>query len=276
MHRIRSMFSGSRLSDVAEFFDCRPCNIAHSPAPVGSRRYFDEVEARKYFVESHIPGFADFDHWAGKRVLELGCGIGTETVNFARAGALVTAVDLSSESLKIAMKRAFVYDLNVDFYHDDIETLSTVPRHRYDLIWSFGVIHHTPRPIRALKRIAELADEGTVVRVMVYHRYSTKAAVLTHGRVWRDDLVAYQSETQTGCPVTYTYTRRSVRRLFAAAGLEVTGMRVAHIFPYQVDAYRQYRYVKRWWWRLTPAPVFRWLERRFGWHLLITAKLARP
>jgi hypothetical protein len=67
------------------FWNARPCNIWHKP--VGTREYFDEVEQRKHFVEPHIPEFAQFDYWAGKRVLEVGCGVGTAAVNFARAGA---------------------------------------------------------------------------------------------------------------------------------------------------------------------------------------------
>src|SRR3954467_282070 len=99
------------LGKVQDYWNRRPCNIRHSNMPVGTKEYFDEVEARKYFVEPHIPGFAQFERWRGKRVMEVGCGIGTDTINFARAGAQVTAVDLSSESLAVAQKRAETYGL---------------------------------------------------------------------------------------------------------------------------------------------------------------------
>src|ERR1700684_258135 len=69
------------IDTVKEYWDRRPCNIRHSPEPVGTKAYFDQVEARKYFVEYHIPGFADFKKWSGKKVLEIGCGIGTDSIN---------------------------------------------------------------------------------------------------------------------------------------------------------------------------------------------------
>ena len=51
------------IERVANYWNKRPCNIRHSEKPVGSAEYFDEVEKRKYFVEPHIPRFADFKSW---------------------------------------------------------------------------------------------------------------------------------------------------------------------------------------------------------------------
>src|SRR5712691_4208956 len=144
-----SSFKAVPLDVVQAYWDARPCNIRHSPKAVGTREYFDEGEARKYFVESHIPAFAEFERWRGKRVLEIGCGIGTDTINFARHGALVTAVDLSDKSLEVARRRAAVYGLQdrIRFYQGNSEELSRfLPVERYDLVYSFGVIHHTPHP----------------------------------------------------------------------------------------------------------------------------------
>src|SRR3984893_11224578 len=133
-------FTDVAINRVKEYWNARPCNIRHSTAPVGSRQYFDEVEARKYFVESHIPRFAEFERWRGKRVLEIGCGIGTDTINFARHGAQVTAVDLTEKSLELARLRAKVFGLEdrIRFIQANAEDLSSyVPVEAYDLVYSF-------------------------------------------------------------------------------------------------------------------------------------------
>src|SRR3954471_22503990 len=106
-----SNFEEVSIDRVRDYWNARPCNIRHSPKPVGTREYFDEVEARKYFVEHHIPEFAEFERWKGKTGLEIGCGIGTDTINFARNGAQVTAVDLTEKSLEVARQRAKVFGL---------------------------------------------------------------------------------------------------------------------------------------------------------------------
>ncbi len=264
---------------MRRYWNARPCNIRHSPKPVRTREYFDEVEARKYFVEPHIPAFAKFEHWNGKRVLEVGCGIGTDTIRFARAGAQVTAVDLSEESLEVAKARAKVFGLEdrIRFYQANAEQLSdVVPVEPYDLVYSFGVIHHTPEPRDAIEEISKYMGDDSVLKIMVYHRYSWKVlwVLLKFGKgaFWKlDELIASHSEAQTGCPVTYSYSRRTVRDLLA--GFTVEKATVEHIFPYSIEEYKRYEYKKAWPFRWMPNVLFHGLEKLLGWHLCVTARL---
>ena len=273
-------FEQTPITAVSAYWNARPCNIRHSPKPVGSKEYFDEVEARKYFVESHIPGFAEFERWRGKKVLEIGCGIGTDTMNFARHGAQVTAVDLTEKSLEVARQRARVFGLenSIRFIQANAEELSSyVPVEQYDLIYSFGVIHHTPHPERVIREIRKYARPGTSVRIMVYNRWSWKVLWILFaygkGQFWKlDRWIAAYSEAQTGCPVTYSYSRKDGARLLEENGFRVTRTFVDHIFSYRIADYVQYRYRKVWYFRWMPQFLFRWLERTFGWHLCLIAQ----
>lgn len=272
-------FAEVPVDAVRTYWDRRPCNIRHSTAEIGTQQYFDEVEARKYFVEPHIPAFAEFEQWKGKKVLEIGCGIGTDTINFARAGAQVTAVDLSGESLKLAKKRAEVMGVadRITFYQANAEQLSeVVPAQKYDLVYSFGVIHHTPHPENVIAQIRQhYVAPGSTVKIMVYNRRSWKVfwIVMTEGKgqFWKlDKHVATNSEAQTGCPVTYTYSPRTLKALLGTSFRPVK-VHKDHIFPYVIPKYVKYEYQKVWYFRWMPAGLFHWLERRLGWHLMITA-----
>jgi SAM-dependent methyltransferase len=276
---VERTFGDVSIDRVREYWNARPCNIRHSPKPIGTREYFDDVERRKYFVEPHIPEFAEFARWSERSVLEIGCGIGTDTVRFARAGANVTAVELSDESAAIARQRVAVFDLGdrVQIRVGNAEELPTiVPPQRFDLVYSFGVIHHSPNPARIVEHIRSYMDATSELRLMVYARVSYKLFwIMKEEGVWDmsriDELIARNSEAQTGCPVTYTYTDDSVRELLA--GFTVTNVRKAHIFTWDIDAYRRYEYKKAREWATVSDAELAILERELGWHLLVRARL---
>jgi 2-polyprenyl-3-methyl-5-hydroxy-6-metoxy-1,4-benzoquinol methylase len=267
------------IQRVRDFWDARPCNIRHSQIDIDAdpEGYDHEVAQRKYFVEPHIRNFAQHARWKDKKVLDLGCGIGTDTVTFAVAGAHVTAVDISPRSIEIARKRAKAYKLPIRFLCGDIEELPHILEPQtFDLVYSFGVLHHTPRPERV---IAHLRDHymgpGSTLKLMLYNRYSWKAfwILAAYGKFqfWRwAELIARHSEAQTGCPITRTYTPELVREMLD--GFIIEDLRVDHIFPYRIKDYVKYRYVREWYWRVLPPRWFRWLERHIGWHMLVTTR----
>jgi len=255
--------TSASIDEVRDYWNMRPCNIRHSDLPIGSKSYFDAVEKRKYFVEPHIPEFADFESWKGKRVLEIGCGIGTDAVNFARNGAEYVGIELSEKSLELAELRFRVLGLEGRFFVADVEKLSAskIPEGPYDLIYSFGVLHHTPDPAGALSELGRFSGPGGKIKIMLYARNSWKAMLIEYG--------LDQPEAQDGCPIALTYGQEQARELLRSGGFEVTGMSQDHVFPYQIDEYIKYNYVLEPWFQAMPDALRSGLQKNFGWHLLI-------
>lgn len=265
------------IEDVERFWSSRPCNFRHARVSIDEDPllFSQQVTERKYRVEPHIPKFAEFDLWKGKSVLEFGSGIGTDTIKFAKASAIVHAVDISEESMAIAAKRLSAEGQSFHLFTANIESIDIALK-SYDLVYSFGVIHHTPDPARAVANAYRHLKPGGEFRLMLYNRYSWKAfwilAKFGKFQFWKwPKLVARHSEAQTGCPITHTYTKRSARKLLEKAGFEVKSIEIDHIFPYKIKDYKKHVYVKEWWWRRMPRRLFEWMEHHFGWHMLIKA-----
>jgi ubiquinone/menaquinone biosynthesis C-methylase UbiE len=254
------------IVDVQDYWDERPCNIRHSKSPIGSVEYFNEVEARKYFVEPHILEFASFQEWQGKSVLEIGCGIGTDAVNFVRAGAFYTGVELSGASLEIAKQRFNQFKLEGSFIKGNAEELSSVLEEgAFDLIYSFGVLHHTPSIDNALREIRKYMNKESHFKFMVYAANSWKQSMINAG--------LDQPEAQNGCPIANSYTRSQIEEILNKAGFKIDSIAQDHIFPYEVDSYKEHIYKKTPWFAAMPPNVMNVLEINFGWHLLINASL---
>lgn len=274
-------FTNVSIDKVERYWNDRPCNIRHSKKEFLTKEYFDEVEQKKYFVEPHIPKFAEFEKWKGKRVLEIGCGIGTDSINFARAGAKLTIVELSEKSLEVCKERFKVFGLDADFYQGNSEELESVLPHdlqnQFDLVYSFGVLHHTPHPEKAIAAAAKFVKpSGGEFRIMMYSRYSFKLFWImdTYYDSWNfgdiDKRIAEYSEAQTGCPVTYTYTFEDLKQLLEP-WFDVTDLEKAHIFRWKIEPYRNNVYVKEDFWSNVSEEEYEKMEKELGWHSLVKA-----
>lgn len=156
---------------VRAFWQANPCGVKFADAAPGTRRFYELVEAHRYTKEWHIPIAADFAGAGGLKVLEIGCGLGTDGAQFAEAGADYTGVDLTEAAVELARKRFELFDLPGKFQTADAENLVFADA-SFDLVYSHGVLHHTPETGKAIREVHRVLRPGGRAEVMLYHRDS--------------------------------------------------------------------------------------------------------
>jgi SAM-dependent methyltransferase len=156
---------------VRAFWQENPCGTKFADAPPGSRRFYELVEEHRYTKEWHIPAAAGFAHAKDLAVLEIGCGLGTDGAQFAKAGARYTGIDLTDAAVDLAKRRFELFDLPGTFRVADAERLD-FPDNSFDLVYSHGVLHHTPDTAAAVREIYRVLRPGGKAVVMLYHRDS--------------------------------------------------------------------------------------------------------
>jgi 2-polyprenyl-3-methyl-5-hydroxy-6-metoxy-1,4-benzoquinol methylase len=267
------------IEKIKEYWNNKPCNINHSSHKIGTIEYFNEVEEKKYFVEPHIKDFAEFDKWKNKDVLELGCGIGTDSINFARAGANLTIIELSDKSLEICKKRFKLFGLNAIFICGNIENIGDyINDKKFDLIYSFGVIHHTLTPKNVINNIYKLLKKDGEFRFMIYSKISYKLFWLMVENNIKDlneglDYVCKQSESQENCPVTYIYDFDDVKNNLLDDRFNIIKIWKDHIFIYDIQNYKNNIYIKNNFWKNISDNEINKISKELGWHTLVISKL---
>ncbi len=245
---------------VRQYWERQPCGTEGDPFPADSLEYFDWVTRFRYFREPFIEKYARFEESMGRDVLEVGIGAGTDAERFARAGARVTGIDLTEQGVALARRRFELAGLSGGFRRADAESLP-FPDESFDLVYSWGVIHHSPDTAAAALEMVRVCRRGGRVCCMVYNRRSLLALQgrivygLTRGRPFRsiDEIAAQHFES----PGTRLFTETQLRALFSGLA-EVS---VSHeVTPYDLRIGRRL---------FLPEALRRLIPRRIGYFMIL-------
>lgn len=249
------------VETIINYWNTQPCNIKHSDLEIGTLAYFDSVKAKRYKVEPHILNFADFSNSKNKRILEIGCGIGTDAVEFAKNGADYVGIDLSSESIELSEKRFKVYNLPGKFYQlDAAEDLSFLGK--FDLVYSFGVIHHYPNVEKIIDNVKNILHPDGIFRFMVYSENSWKYAMIKKK--------LDQFEAQANCPYAKVYNKIEIERLLENKFF-ISYIKQDHCFMYKIPEYKKGIFELEPWFEAMPDEMKQAVKEYLGWHLLVEA-----
>ena len=254
---------------VRRFWDAQPCGTRNLPAIPGTHEFYKQLEIQRDRLDPQIPGFAGFEAWKGMKVLEVGFGAGVDFIRFTRAGADMSGIDLTEAGKRLVDRWLELEGLPASTQIGDAENLP-FPDNTFDLVYSWGVIHHTTDTQTAANEIIRVTKPGGEVKVMIYHRPSlvTLQAYLVYGLLQGkpfssvEDILASHVES----PGTKAYTVHQARRLFTdLANLEVIprittyDLRLPSLpVGYGVDLFARLGRI-----------LMRILPQRWGWNLLI-------
>jgi ubiquinone/menaquinone biosynthesis C-methylase UbiE len=209
-----------RNGAVRSYWEREPCGTAPQIVgniPARSPEWFRAVERTRYEQEPFVHSVAQFTRWSGKQVLEVGVGAGADHLQFARAGADLHGVDLTEAAIETTRAHLAVHGLTSDLRRLDAERLP-FDDHTFDVVYSWGVIHHSEHPERIIAEIHRVLRPGGAFLGMLYARRSVVALKLwvrhglMRGRPGRSlaDVVASHMES----PGTKAYTQQEVHSLF--------------------------------------------------------------
>jgi ubiquinone/menaquinone biosynthesis C-methylase UbiE len=166
-----NMQSVNGLQKVRAFWNTEACGTHFITRFVDERDFFSKYREFRYRTEWHIPAFASFAQAKSKRVLEIGCGNGADGVMFASHGAHYTGVDLTPEAIDATRRHFAAEGLDGQFRLENAQGLSFADD-SFDIVYSYGVLHHTPAPRQAVREVYRVLKPGGVALVMLYHRHS--------------------------------------------------------------------------------------------------------
>jgi ubiquinone/menaquinone biosynthesis C-methylase UbiE len=218
-----------------------------------------------------MPRLMEFEKFRGARLLEVGCGMGTDLLQFSRGGARCIGIDLTPRSIEITQHRFKLYGADGAFMISDGEHLPFAEE-SFDVVYSNGVLHHTPDTAGAVREVHRVLRSGGTAKIMLYHRNSLNywvEIVLRRGLLGAEFLRGRSAEEimsrviefsdHEARPLVKAYSRRETRALFAK------------FREVKVEVEQLLRAELRFLSPLVSDSMLARLRRRVGWNVIVTA-----
>ena len=193
------------LAAVRNFWNEHVHDWKVARSAIGTMAFFEEIEAYRFEKLNYLPRLVNFDGYVGKRVLDVGCGVGNDLSRFAKGGARVVGVDLAERSIELARQNFGLRGLKGEFYIMDGEQLE-FPDNSFDLVYCHTVLHFTPHPERMIREIHRVLKPGQQAILMTVNRRSWLNFLHKVMNVEIDHLDA---------PVFYQYSAREFREILS-------------------------------------------------------------
>jgi SAM-dependent methyltransferase len=260
--------NNAQKNDVREFWNSDPCGTRY----LDGKDDFEAHARARYALEPYIFEFANFRGSRGLKVLEIGVGMGADYLEWLKAGAHATGVDFSPPSIDRARRRCELAGYRPELRLADAENLP-FPDNSFDVVYSYGVMHHSPDTPRCVREAWRVLKPGGQARIMVYHHPSLSGLMLwmrygfLRGKSLRRSVYDHLES-----PGTKTYSRSEAAVL--VEHFQDVQMQLAFspgdLLLHQPSARFQSRFY-RMVWRLYPRTLLRAFGQKWGLFLLITA-----
>jgi ubiquinone/menaquinone biosynthesis C-methylase UbiE len=203
--------------EVYNYWNMASCGTEYTQCQKFSKEYFEEIEQVRYQAEPEIFSFAQFTRYKDKKLLEVGIGAGTDFLQWVRAGTQAYGIDLTEEAVDNVKKRLELYNVTAEEIKvADAENIPYLDNF-FDVVYSWGVIHHSPNTARCLEEIIRVTKPGGCIKLMIYNRYSLFAfyryllSAVKRGKLFRSfSHVIFYDQESIG---TKAYTLKEIRKI---------------------------------------------------------------
>ena len=265
-------------SQVKQHWETEACGTRYSDE-ASRRAYFDEIRTTRYERTPYLKDFAKFSESKGQRVLEIGVGAGSDFHNWVSNGARVSGVDLTEKAIELTREHLAVsglQDREFDLQNADAENLP-FPDGEFDIVYSYGVLHHTPNTEAAFREAFRVLRPGGGIRAMVYHVPSWTGFMLwvryalLRLRPWQSAKQVMFAHLES--PGTKSYSLAEARTMLEGIGFENVELESRLCAGDRLDIRPSDRYqgiVYQMVWKLYPRWFVQILGDRLGLNLLMT------